>query len=777
LRSDGDFTLERIALTKYQPYYGGTVPFDIRSGTVDVSSGYRFLWGPGERTLRLVGASTTLRDIKLSEHGKDEIAVEAPLAEIQGADLDLLAVSLSLRRFSTKGGRILLRQTADGRVNLLEMLLPFYADTPAAETSPQTAATATAPAARAAAEPAPTVVAAEIDFDDYTVDVEDLSQPRPIRVHLDQVKLRVFGADNVLGTPAKGILDLRWNEGGTIHVDGDVSLVGLNGDFAVTLDAIDIVPAGPYVEPVFDLRVRSGEMSAKGRVKANLTDTRRPEFEFTGEARMDDFLAVDGKRGDECLRWKSLGMTGLDYSLRADRLRVADLTWLSPGITLILSEDGTSNLDVVLRAPPAPMETGEEAGAEPGPPAATAQAPPPIAPAGSAEAGDTRITRARIRGGVIRAIDRSMTPPVELSLKRIDGTLAGLSSQPGAKAEVRLSARVDDTAPVTLEGQVDPLGADVFTDLTLRAQGIDLKPLGPYAARYLGYEFDRGRLDLDMKYRLEQRAVLGSNEFKADPFVLGGKTDSPDATKLPVRLGLALLRDRHGVVSIDVPVEGSLDDPKFRLGRMILRAFVNVFTKLVASPFTLLARAFGGKDDVDLSVIDFPPGAATLAEESGGRLATLAKGLIDRPGLVVSILGGADPAVDPDALRQARLEDMVRQEKWRTLGRREREATPPASVAIDPGEYPKYLKRALKTFRASRPKDKDEEEKPPETPAEIESWILERIELGPEALRSLAAARALAVRDRLAAEGVAAERLAVRDDATGEGARASLELQ
>jgi hypothetical protein len=120
---------------------------------------------------------------------------------------------------------------------------------------------------------------------------------------------------------------------------------------------------------------------------------------------------------------------------------------------------------------------------------------------------------------------------------------------------------------------------------------------------------------------------------------------------------------------------------------------------------------------------------------------------------------------------------MVRQEKWRTLGRREREATPPASVAIDPGEYPKYLKRALKTFRASRPKDKDEEEKPPETPAEIESWILERIELGPEALRSLAAARALAVRDRLAAEGVAAERLAVRDDATGEGARASLELQ
>jgi len=49
------------------------------------------------------------------------------------------------------------------------------------------------------------------------------------------------------------------------------------------------------------------------------------------------------------------------------------------------------------------------------------------------------------------------------------------------------------------------------------------------------------------------------------------------------------------VIQIDVPVEGSLDDPKFRLGRLIRRALVNVFTKLVASPFTLLARAFAGR--------------------------------------------------------------------------------------------------------------------------------------------------------------------------------------
>jgi uncharacterized protein DUF748 len=364
---------------------------------------------------------------------------------------------------------------------------------------------------------------------------------------------------------------------------------------------------------------------------------------------------------------------------------------------------------------------------------------------------------------------------VRMGLTHIEGSLAGLSSRPGARAEVHVAARVNDTAPVTLEGQVDPLGADVFTDLALVSQGIDLKPIGPYSARYLGYEFQRGRLDLDMRYRLEERALKGTNVFKADPFLLGEKTQSPDATRLPVRLGLALLRDRHGVIELDVPVEGSLDDPKFRLGRLIMRAIVNVFAKLVASPFTLLARAFAGKEDVDLSVIDFSPGGADLSDESLANLETLAKGMVERPGLALLIQGGADKTADPDALRQARVDAFIRKEKWRTLGRREREATTEEKVAISPDEYNKFLKRAFKAFLETHPRGKDEA--PPETPEQMEAWMLERIDIVPADLTALAAARATSVRDRLAASGIAAERLVLRQDAVGDAARVTLELQ
>jgi len=125
-----------------------------------------------------------------------------------------------------------------------------------------------------------------------------------------------------------------------------------------------------------------------------------------------------------------------------------------------------------------------------------------------------------------------------LALTRIDGTLAGLSSRPGARASVRLSARLNDTAPVTLEGQLDPLGADVFTDLALQSKGIDLKPIGPYAARYLGYEFDRGRLDIDMRYRLEQRILKGATSSRPTRSCSAGQPAARTPRSCPSASGL-----------------------------------------------------------------------------------------------------------------------------------------------------------------------------------------------------------------------------------------------
>ena len=44
-------------------------------------------------------------------------------------------------------------------------------------------------------------------------------------------------------------------------------------------------------------------------------------------------------------------------------------------------------------------------------------------------------------------------------------------------------------------------------------------------------------------------------------------------------LAVALLKDRNGVIDIDLPISGSLDDPQFSLGGIIVRVIVNLSSR------------------------------------------------------------------------------------------------------------------------------------------------------------------------------------------------------
>ncbi|HUD71490.1 MAG TPA: hypothetical protein VMQ62_05970, partial [Dongiaceae bacterium] len=217
------------------------------------------------------------------------------------------------------------------------------------------------------------------------------------------------------------------------------------------------------------------------------------------------------------------------------------------------------------------------------------------------------------------------------------------------------------------------------------------------------------------------------------------------------------------------------DDPKFRLGRVIMHAIANVFTKLVTSPFRLLARAFAGRDDIDLSVVDFEAGSAALTADARTRLDAVAKGLVDRPGLSLQIAGAADPAVDTDGLRHAKVTALLQGEKWRNLGKREREAAPAESLTIDPAERPKLLKAAWKKFRDTHPEPPDAPK--PETPEDFEARLFAGQTVGPDDLSALAVARAQAVQAAVLGAGIEAGRVSLRQEGAAAAARVTLELQ
>ncbi|MGZ6060301.1 MAG: DUF748 domain-containing protein, partial [Myxococcaceae bacterium] len=337
-------------------------------------------------------------------------------------------------------------------------------------------------------------------------------------------------------------------------------------------------------------------------------------------------------------------------------------------------------------------------------------------------------------------VDRSVAPPVTLAITDLDVRLRGLSNALNGRAQVAIKALVSG-GPLEISGRLSPRFVNDVTDVKITSKGIDLTPLSPYCGKYAGYLLDKGKLDLDLQYKVAKRNLASTNVIKVAQFTFGEATQSKDATKLPVKLGLAVLQDPDGLIELDVPVEGNVDDPNFRLGKVIWRAIGNVLLKTVTSPFTLLGKLFGGGSE-KLDVIDFQAGAAALTPAADKSLQTLAKALAGRPALKADIEGTADAAADAKTLRLRELKHQAEVAKGGS-----------GKAELTDEEYLRFVEKRYRTLVPDVPKGA------PPDPATMEEAVAAAVALPPEALGSLKQERAEAARTKLVALGVDAGRL------------------
>ena len=127
---------------------------------------------------------------------------------------------------------------------------------------------------------------------------------------------------------------------------------------------------------------------------------------------------------------------------------------------------------------------------------------------------------------------------------------------------------------------------------------------------------------------------------------------------MPVKFATALLKDRNGVIELDVPVTGSIDDPTFRIGPIVWQVIKNILVKAVTAPFALLGSLFAGAEEAQF--VDFAPGSATLDPASAGRLAALSKSLVEKPAIKLDVPIGALPEIDGPALAARAYEQQAR---------------------------------------------------------------------------------------------------------------------
>ncbi|SFB03063.1 protein of unknown function [Collimonas sp. OK607] len=747
----GKASINALSLAQYQPYVNRSLAA-VLSGQLSLNT----LLSVDRSRIRLHQLGIDVDDLKVAAKTNAGGSIGAKKISLENASVDTEAHTFNAEALRLTGIQGDVRRDARGKLNVQQ----FVANTGGANKAAVNSS---------AKKTGPDWVATLNQFaiSDSSVAYQDDAVKPAVKLRADGLNLSAENISSKLDKPIKIALRTQLNKTGKLSVDG--SLAAQMKSVALDIDAQNLPVAAlqPYFTDYLNVILTSGLASSKGKLALTLPSGRQELVtSYNGNLRLANFRVLDKENSVDFLKWKLLDVSGINANIggaQQQHVTLAKIALNDFYARIILSDKAKLNLqDIVVskNAPegaPAPSLTSAEAGS-PAPQKVTkttsegSTTVAPIAPAApKANAPVIRVGQVVIKGGNINYTDNFVKPNYTANMTGMNGTVGAIASDKPQPAPIDLNGKIDNDAPVAISGSLNPLFKPMFLDIKASANGVELPRLTPYAAKYAGYAIEKGKLSMDVSYHIENDKLIAQNSVRIDQLTFGDKIDSPTATKLPVLLAVALLKDRNGQININLPISGTLSDPEFSIGGIIVRIFINLIVKAVTSPFALISSAFGGSGGDDLGYAEFAPGSATLTAATQTKLDTIAKALIDRPALKLDLTGRVDPKTDTDGVRQQMLN-----RKLEALKRKDSvdqsDNADSDDVTLTDADKEKYMGKVYGSSKFDKPRNVIGLAKSLPT-ADMEKLIVANTPVTQDALSALATRRAEVVRTYLETKG------------------------
>ena len=703
IASDGEFQVNGLLARTLWEYLQDQLNFVVDSGKIDVAATYKFvLKDPastaGDPFVQVNVAKLALSDLGVRPRvaaGAAEAApwVTVPSLEVTGTTVDLSKHQAHVDRVALTGLKLVTWLGSDGLVNLMQLAASPHGGAaggvPAAGGAP--AAPAPKLTATSNATPAKPVVwtydLGEFDLREANVSAEDRTMRPAVAVVLAPISLTVKGLSQDLTKPLDVNLDLRIDEQGSLVANGKVTPQPAFADLSAKLDGIDLTLVQPYIAQHTAMTLLSGRLAGDAKIHYG-KQKNLPGMSLAGNITVQKLHTVDNALRDDFVNWDRLDIQGLNYTQGPDRLDIDKIIARKLYARVIIEADETINAKRVLMLPGADVAPSKAAAAAQAPKVAKTRGKSPavVASAASPPAAPgmpISIKRVEIKDSQANFADFSVQPNFATGIQKLNGSVVGLSSKPSTRAKVDLHGSIDAFSPVDITGEVNALGP-LYTDLKLNFRNISLPVFNPYSGKFAGYNISKGKLTTELTYKIDGRKLDAHHHIVIEQLEFGAKTASKDAVSLPVKLAVSLLKDRNGVIDLDLPVAGTLDDPKFKLGAVIWQVFVHILEKAVTAPFALLGSLFGGGPDIQF--VEFKPGASDLDPTATDKAKTIAKALVERPQLKLEVPIGVVPEVDGPALVAAQFDaEMTAEQSAKRSSKKKADGAQPVPYAeLDP---------------------------------------------------------------------------------------------
>jgi len=198
---------------------------------------------------------------------------------------------------------------------------------------------------------------------------------------------------------------------------------------------------------------------------------------------------------------------------------------------------------------------------------------------------DYKVNRVAIYDGDIQFVDYSMSEKFSIELDPFS-VIADSVDRSNNRVNVLMKSGLKPYGSVFVDLTLNP-GDTTFFDLDYHIQKVPLTVFNPYLTSFTSYPLDRGSAEVIGKWNVRNGEISSVNNLIIVDPRLSDRVKNKENGWIPLTIAMGLVREKGNVIDYEIPIKGSLKDPKFKLWDVIFDVLTNIFVKPISTPYRL----------------------------------------------------------------------------------------------------------------------------------------------------------------------------------------------
>ena len=587
-----------------------------------------------EMVISVNDANLSLTDLELRKRSSGENLVNFSSFDVDGVKINTQKKSVDIQKVLLNGLDIKTARVEDGTLNVQDLVVPKVKKT----------VKKVAKKSDSGSEKKYSVKLKHFALDAAQVTFNDRALNPHVKSKIDRIFLNAYDIDIAKNSWLKYRLYLRVNSKSIITSNGNLRHTPLKQKGTFEVKNLSLTELTPYLQEKVFVKVDDGRLSLKTKTEYSVS-SKKPDLRVTGSLNINEVFVNDSRDSSPIISFNELGLKSFTLETSPNRLYIDEIDVNSFYVNALIDEKKQMNLAGLMK-PSDENSTNEEVVTVEDE-NATAEIAFPV-----------KILKMNVALGSANFADMSLPIKFKTNIHDLNGVIYSISNVPGETTYVNIDGEIDKYGSTKLKGNVNSANPKEYTDLEFNFKNLDLHSLSGYSANFAGHEIDSGKLFLDLGYDIKNSELLGSNNLMIKKIELGREVEDENITSLPLGFVIALLEDDEGIIEIDMPVEGNLDEPDFKYGTLVMKTLGNLILKAVTSPFTFIGSMMG-IDGEALEYAEFEVGSAVILPPEREKLDQIAKMMTKRPKIKLALTPTYDELSDKRALQTAMLINLI----------------------------------------------------------------------------------------------------------------------